>query len=99
MDYKELEIMKAEEAIMANFSPVARGFIMNSRKINAYVVKVESTLMELMDDNGLVDWKALNDILEKKYPQLLEWVALPNRKFRLSQEINSILTILGGIYA
>lgn len=96
MDIKELEIQRAEELLISRLPPIAQTFVLNSRKINEKIEKVEKLLMSFMNDNGSVDGRLLNKILMEKYPKLAEWISIPETNFYLKDEIDIILRIIFG---
>lgn len=96
MDIKELEIQRAEELIINQLPPLARTFILNSRKINIEIEKYEKIIISIMNDNGSVDGQLLNAIIEKKYPKIAQWISIPKCDFYLKDEIDSLLQIIKG---
>jgi hypothetical protein len=99
MNNKELEIQRAEQAIMDRLPPIARTFIFNSKKVDETIEKYEALLMSCMNDNGTVNGELLGTILEHKFPKLAEWINIPKDNFYLKDEIGVLLDfIFGGNY-
>ena len=91
MTIQEIEIQRAEEYILNQFSPLVRTFILNSPKINKTIEKYEGLLISFMDDKGSIDGKLLNKVLVEKYPSLSQWINIPQYNFYLKDEIEKIM--------
>ncbi len=87
---KVLEIQRAEKVIMDKLPPLARVFVANSRKINVEIEKFEQIIMSVMNENGAVNGKMLNEILNIKFPKITEWINIPCNDFYLKDEIEEL---------
>lgn len=96
MNQKELELQRTEQAIVDRLPPVARTFVLNSRKIDEIVEKYENLLMSFMNDNGTIDGKLLDSIFKQKFPKLSEWISIPQTNFYLKDEIIVLLDFIFG---
>ena len=94
MTIKELEIQRAEKMIIDKMPTLAQTFILNSRKINILIEKYEKIIMDFMNDDGTVDGKLFNAVLQKKYPKIAEWITIPQYNFYLKDEIGTLLQFL-----
>ena len=94
MNIKELEIQRAEELVIKYLPPIAQTFVLNSKKINDEIEKLENLLMSFMNDNGTIDGRLLNKVFIEKYPKLAEWISIPETNFYLKDELDIILRIL-----
>ena len=99
MNNKELEIQRAEQAIMDRLPPLARTFVLNSRKVDETIEKYETLVMTFMNDNGTVNGKLLDSVFRNKFPKLSEWISIPQCDFYLKDEVATLLDfIFGGNY-
>lgn len=94
MTIKELEIQRAEKIIIDKLPPVAQTFVLNSRKVNSLIEKYEKIIMDFMNEDGTVDGKLFNSVLQKKYPKIAEWITIPQYNFYLKDEISTLLQFL-----
>ena len=94
MNIQEFEIQRAEEYLISQFPPLVKTFILNSPKVNKIVEKYEQLIMSFMNENGSVNGKFLNKILVEKYPQIAQWISIPQYDFYLKDEIEKILNVL-----
>ena len=96
MNQKELELQRAEQAIVDRLPPLAKTFVLNSNKIDETVEKYENLLMSFMNENGTIDGKLLNGVFKEKFPKLSEWISIPQTNFYLKDEITILLDFIFG---
>ena len=96
MNSKELELQRTEQAIMERLPPIARTFVLNSRKIDETIEKYENLLMTFMNDNGTIDGKLLDSVFRVKYPKLSQWITIPQNDFYLKDEVVTLLDFIFG---
>ena len=88
MTIKELEIKRAEEFIVKQLPPIAKSFILNSPRVNKTIEKYEDIILSFMNENGSINGKMLNSFLLEKYPNITNWINVPNEDFYLIAFIN-----------
>ena len=94
MNIKELEVQRAEEYLINQFPPLIKTFVLNSPKINNIIEKYENLLISFMEDNGSINGKLLNKILVEKYPNIAQWINIPQYHFYLKDELEKIMKVL-----
>lgn len=70
--------------------------VMQALKIdpNAYVKKFESKISPFMDDDGLVDGKAIKTMLKVWKPSLVDLLDIPDDFFNLSIYLENLIYLL-----
>ena len=94
MTNQELEIQRAEKMIFNNLPFYAKTFVLNSKKINSFVDKIESIIINFMNEDGLIDGKSLQIAYEMAFPSLAEWFSIPTKDFYLKDEVQTIIDVI-----
>ena len=91
---KELELQRTEEYIVKQLPPLVKTFVLNSPKVNKTIEKYERLILSIMNENGTINGKILNTIIEEKYPEIMQWINIPNTSFYLIDEIEKLFMFI-----